>query len=277
MTMFMPELGIAWADPKPERLCQFPECPYKSKGYDGHKMKICSKCQDVRYCSKDCQRSDWKSHGLQCRVPTNLIPSDWIHKYEGWAVIEALRLHTNYMPAKGKGLEVILFEGAAIGPNLPEFLIASCKVCDLGKVIPGYQADHDPTVSLSREFRKTGGIGAVTVVFSFWKNAESPGSAIREDFHFREPRKGNYKYMPREQCKDMVKATCNGRTSLDQIERNIHSLSTGGCSREGDVGWGLLQEIKTLKLASEDKTSILADPDVISMMDDLLETLKSKV
>ncbi len=50
MPMFMPELGIAWADPKPERLCQFPECPYKSKGYDGHKMKMCSKCQDVRYC-----------------------------------------------------------------------------------------------------------------------------------------------------------------------------------------------------------------------------------
>ncbi len=97
-------------------------------------------------------------------------------KYEGtfrWAVVEALRLHTNYMPAKGKGLEVILFEGAAIGPNLPEFLVASCKVCDLGKVIPGYQAEHDPTVSLSRDIRKTGGIGAVTVVFSFWKNAES--------------------------------------------------------------------------------------------------------
>ncbi len=62
--------------------------------------------------------------------------------------------------------------------------------------------------------------------------------------------------MPREQRKYMVKATCNGRTSLDQMEINIHSLSAGGCNREGDIGWSLLQEIKMLKLASEGKTSI---------------------
>ncbi len=69
------------------------------------------------------------------------LPS--FQKYEGtfrWAVIEALRLHTNYMPAKGKGLEVILFEGAAIGPNLPEFLVAQLQGLRPGKSlswIPG--------------------------------------------------------------------------------------------------------------------------------------------
>ncbi len=103
------------------------------------------------------------------------------------------------------------------------------------------------------------------------EECKESGDRYSGDFHFREPRKGNYKYMPREQWKDMVKATCNGRTSLNQIARNIHSLSSGGCNREGDIGWGLLQEIKKLKLASEDETSILANPEVISMMDDLLE------
>ncbi|KAK0184741.1 hypothetical protein F5146DRAFT_1168657 [Armillaria mellea] len=205
------------------------------------------------------------------------MPSEWIHKYEGtfrWAAIEAFRLHTNYVP-KGKGLEVIIFEGAAIGPNLADFLVGSCKVCDLEKVIPGYQADHDLTVSLSRDIRKRGRIGAVTVVFSFWKNSDSPRSSIREDFHFREPRKGNYKYMPRDRWEAMVKVTCNGRTSPDEIETKIHSLSNRGCNREGDIGWGLLQEIKKLKVASESETSMLGDPEVRSIMDDF-ET-KSKV
>ncbi|KAK0471020.1 hypothetical protein IW261DRAFT_1612343 [Armillaria novae-zelandiae] len=152
---------------------------------------MCSKCQDLRYYGKDYQRSDWKSHKLCCQVPTNLMPSACLCKYEGtfrWADIEAFRLHTNYMSAKGNVLEVAVFEGTAIGPNLAEFLVACCKVCDRGKVILGYQADHDPAVSLSRNIRKTGGIGAVTVVFSFWKNANSPVTSIREDFDFREPR-----------------------------------------------------------------------------------------
>ena len=30
-------------------------------------MLRCSKCKSVRYCSRECQRSDWKQHKLRCK------------------------------------------------------------------------------------------------------------------------------------------------------------------------------------------------------------------
>ena len=29
----------------------------------------CSRCKKVNYCSKECQRSDWKQHKKQCKKP----------------------------------------------------------------------------------------------------------------------------------------------------------------------------------------------------------------
>ena len=31
-------------------------------------MKKCARCQEVTYCSRDCQRGDWKVHKVTCRA-----------------------------------------------------------------------------------------------------------------------------------------------------------------------------------------------------------------
>ncbi|KAI9330412.1 hypothetical protein BDR26DRAFT_922530 [Obelidium mucronatum] len=40
---------------------------------DGKDFKKCSRCQRVRYCSVDCQKSDWKEHKPMCGLKT----ADW--------------------------------------------------------------------------------------------------------------------------------------------------------------------------------------------------------
>jgi len=35
--------------------------------------KLCGRCKRQRYCSVECQKSDWKEHKLRCQPPTSLI------------------------------------------------------------------------------------------------------------------------------------------------------------------------------------------------------------
>lgn len=34
----------------------------------GKEMFLCSRCLYTSYCSKDCQRDDWKSHKMSCKT-----------------------------------------------------------------------------------------------------------------------------------------------------------------------------------------------------------------
>jgi mitochondrial splicing suppressor protein 51 len=38
----------------------------KSEGADGKPLKRCAKCQTTRYCSRDCQKADFKKHKKEC-------------------------------------------------------------------------------------------------------------------------------------------------------------------------------------------------------------------
>lgn len=37
------------------------------EGKEGEKLKRCSKCKVVKYCSAECQREDWALHKAVCR------------------------------------------------------------------------------------------------------------------------------------------------------------------------------------------------------------------
>jgi hypothetical protein len=48
------------------KACQF--CA-KSQAHVASRLKLCNRCRSVRYCSVECQRSDWSTHKIQCSKP----------------------------------------------------------------------------------------------------------------------------------------------------------------------------------------------------------------
>ena len=45
-----------------------PSCEYcKKEEKEGEKLKSCTRCQE-KYCSKECQRKDWKVHKKTCDI-----------------------------------------------------------------------------------------------------------------------------------------------------------------------------------------------------------------
>ncbi|KAI1849675.1 hypothetical protein JX266_004624 [Neoarthrinium moseri] len=38
----------------------------KTKAANGGKLMACARCKEVSYCSKDCQKADWKKHRMEC-------------------------------------------------------------------------------------------------------------------------------------------------------------------------------------------------------------------
>lgn len=50
------------------------QCSYCNKIYNNKKQKlqVCGKCRQVKYCGKECQKSDWKKHKLECGQKNNV-------------------------------------------------------------------------------------------------------------------------------------------------------------------------------------------------------------
>lgn len=55
-----------------------PECAGGSCTRTGEQTKanlsMCSQCQTIRYCSKECQQSDWRNHKLACKMLKAFLP-----------------------------------------------------------------------------------------------------------------------------------------------------------------------------------------------------------
>ncbi|KAJ7505925.1 hypothetical protein B0H11DRAFT_1708032 [Mycena galericulata] len=103
-------LGIIIKDSKPERVCQWIDCPDRDPE---RKMKMCVRCEAVRYCA-NCQRSDWSGHKLYCRTPPILDLGQWLTRHYDlfhWALIDALSLRSNPANLRNYGLWVNLKRG----------------------------------------------------------------------------------------------------------------------------------------------------------------------
>ncbi|KAJ7101570.1 hypothetical protein B0H15DRAFT_816555 [Mycena belliarum] len=89
-------LGIGFAAPKPEKVCQWKDCPAASD--PDHNMKVCARCTSVRYCSRTCQKADWPDHKIYCHIPPVLDIGAWMAGHYNlfqWALVEVLHLRTD--------------------------------------------------------------------------------------------------------------------------------------------------------------------------------------
>ncbi|TFY77254.1 hypothetical protein EWM64_g6759 [Hericium alpestre] len=73
---------FAVGDPKAEKVCAWPHCPAGSSKMRKTKMRVCSRCHFVRYCSKACQSADWPDHKVWCRPKAWYDIGAWISSYE---------------------------------------------------------------------------------------------------------------------------------------------------------------------------------------------------
>ncbi|KAJ7142480.1 hypothetical protein C8R44DRAFT_865819 [Mycena epipterygia] len=162
--------GIYIEDPKPVKVCQWGECLDAESGYGDRKMKMCARCNVVRYCSKACQRADWAEHKLYCQIPPIMDIGEWIDKHESlfrWALIEALRLRSDPSNILGYGLWVQitrmdrLVKGIAPSP----FLVESISILSFADINELTESAVCPP-SDSRKIVAAGGIGTGVVIFN---------------------------------------------------------------------------------------------------------------
>jgi MYND finger len=82
-TMTQPSLVVSpWRDETFDSMFDHETCFLAA--CDNGAVKRCAKCGHARYCSKECQVADWKSHKRVCQRPTaksicvGTIPATWL-------------------------------------------------------------------------------------------------------------------------------------------------------------------------------------------------------
>ncbi|KAJ6504444.1 hypothetical protein DFH09DRAFT_1335327 [Mycena vulgaris] len=162
--------GIGIQDPKPVKVCQWIDCPDAGAGYADRKMKMCAKCNVVRYCSKACQRADWKEHKLYCQISPIMDIGGWMDKHESifrWALIEALKVRTD--PSKllnyGLWVDISRMDRLVKGITPSPFLIESISILSFDEInkraAPGLCKPE-----ASRAIAEAGGVGQGVVIFN---------------------------------------------------------------------------------------------------------------
>ncbi|KAJ7184725.1 hypothetical protein C8R46DRAFT_1300081, partial [Mycena filopes] len=169
MPVFDSEFNIGIADQKPPKVCQWLYCPDARTGeYGDRKMKMCAKCNIVRYCSKECQRADWREHKSYCQIPPMMDIGGWLEKHRSlfrWALIEGLRLRSepSNIARETIVVKVLVLDRIFNGVIPSPFLVESLTRATI-PVIPGINFGG-PNEAQSRKIINAGGLGQGVVRF----------------------------------------------------------------------------------------------------------------
>jgi hypothetical protein len=88
---------MSTAESSDDKKCHLPSCE-KREGEDGVALNKCNQCKLVSYCSRECQRDDWKAHKGVCTPPVSLVESFWefveqAKKDHGLTALEYQKMH----------------------------------------------------------------------------------------------------------------------------------------------------------------------------------------
>lgn len=121
----------------------------------GQPLQRCSKCSSTRYCSRDCQKADWKDHKKTCGKESPITPVEkpfhalyaktWLHNRPEKDVFKLLidtyrfRMEDNYS-MEGDVDEDSIYAGAASGlPGFRRFLSLATR--KTGLLPPWWSSD----------------------------------------------------------------------------------------------------------------------------------------
>ncbi|KAK7036138.1 MYND-type domain-containing protein [Favolaschia claudopus] len=167
-------LGLFVKDVNPERICQSTACPRTKIGYGGIKMPACGQCKYVRYCSKSCQRADWRKHKLYCHIPPVLDIARWMEKHEPlfrWALIEGLDLRNQPSNILTHCLlvQLVATDRLMMGPDSSapsHFYVDSVVRTTFKAMQRNYGMPVDNFAHQSQEIIASGGLGRGIVIFA---------------------------------------------------------------------------------------------------------------
>ncbi|KAJ7203624.1 hypothetical protein GGX14DRAFT_461648 [Mycena pura] len=179
MPVFNSLYGIGIKDSKPVKVCQWIECPNAQIGYEERKMKMCAKCNAVRYCSKSCQRLDWSEHKLYCHIPPIMDIGGWMERHRSlfrWALIEGLRLRSEPSNIFQYVLQVELtcMDRLMKGITPSPFFVESMRLKKLTDV--GFMTVGPDPYERSQKIIDAGGLGQGIVVFEL--SERRPGGYV---------------------------------------------------------------------------------------------------
>ncbi|KAJ7684134.1 hypothetical protein DFH06DRAFT_1462532 [Mycena polygramma] len=218
------EFRVAVKDSKPARVCQWGDCADAGAGYEGRKIKMCAKCNVVRYCSKDCQRADWREHKLYCKIPPVMDIGRWIHKHESlfrWALIEALRLRSEPSNILRLVVGVETTDRLKLGPIAPSpFLVTSIVRRPIEELTP-----FPPS---SASVIEAGGLGVSVVVF----HVVGPGgyTMMRMQYHKILERPSGQESPSHTGWAELVAAIVNGEIPISSLSRRLEASPTEDAS-----------------------------------------------
>ncbi|KAJ6491909.1 hypothetical protein C8R45DRAFT_989899 [Mycena sanguinolenta] len=221
-------LKVIIQDSKPERVCQWIDCPDAEIGYDGRKMKMCARCNVVRYCSKSCQRSDWSEHKLYCQIPPIMDIGAWMETHKSlfrWGLIEALRLRSEPSNILRYGIlvKITRMDRLMKGITPSPFLVESLHISPLEK-LGALMGAGDIFSGISTKIVDAGGIGEGLVFFL----VASPGDSttvVRCQYHEFHEKPLGQDSPSGTRWGNVVKAIINGDIPISTLSRRIEGPS----------------------------------------------------
>ncbi|KAJ7203600.1 hypothetical protein GGX14DRAFT_461574 [Mycena pura] len=214
--------GIAFKDSKPAKVCQWIDCPDAQIEYEKRKMKMCARCNVVRYCSKSCQRLDWSEHKLYCQIPPIMDIAGWMARHKSlfrWALMEGLRLRSEpsnifqYVLLVELTRMDRLMKGIAPSPFFVESMRLK-KYSDIEELIV------DPYKG-SQKIIEAGGIGQGIVVFKVSEGRPGGYALFRLQYHDFHEKLAGEESPSRTGWEKIARGVVNGEIPIALLSRRI--------------------------------------------------------
>ncbi|KAJ7149275.1 hypothetical protein C8R43DRAFT_1007605 [Mycena crocata] len=227
MPIFDTSLGVKIEDEKPQKICQWIDCP--DAGSE-RKMKVCAKCTSVRYCSRVCQKSDWPEHRLYCRIPALLDLGGWMQRYHDlfrWTLIEALRVRTDPTTPHRLALWIVIERmdrmiNGGLSPS--PFLIKSSDVVSfesLAAFPPARGLPFGPSAESIAAMEARGEIGEGVIIFCV-RSGETMVLRTQRHMILEVPPGRD---SPGDAWKNIVKGVVNGEIPISTLSRMVEDGS----------------------------------------------------